>query len=71
MTDLELSANTCKLFEDQRESVKDFELLASLSSTRSQVFKDGLKRGIIDASDIEVSFDNFSYYLRYYMLFYE
>ncbi|RWW60988.1 hypothetical protein BHE74_00031979, partial [Ensete ventricosum] len=63
MTDLELSANTCKLFEDQRESAKDFELLASLSSTRSQVFKDGLKRGIIDASDIEVSFDNFPYYL--------
>ncbi|XP_064990183.1 uncharacterized protein LOC135627797 isoform X1 [Musa acuminata AAA Group] len=63
MTDLELNANTCKLFEDQRESVKDFELLASLSSTRSQVFKDGLKRGMIDASDIEVSFDNFSYYL--------
>lgn len=66
LMDLELNANACKFLEDQREFVKDFEFPASSSSSRSQAFKDGLKRGIIDAGDIEVSFENFSYYLRYY-----
>ncbi|XP_064934705.1 uncharacterized protein LOC135587347 isoform X1 [Musa acuminata AAA Group] len=63
LMDLELNANACKFLEDQREFVKDFEFPASSSSSRSQAFKDGLKRGIIDAGDIEVSFENFSYYL--------
>ncbi|URE23310.1 Holliday junction DNA helicase ruvB N-terminus [Musa troglodytarum] len=63
LMDLELNANACKLLEDQREFVKDFEFPASSSSSRSQAFKAGLKRGIIDAGDIEVSFENFSYYL--------
>ncbi|WOL10335.1 hypothetical protein Cni_G19090 [Canna indica] len=62
LADMELSSNANKFFEGQREFVKDFEFTASLSS-RSQAFKDGLKRAIIDASDIEVSFDNFPYYL--------
>ncbi|KAI3943313.1 hypothetical protein MKW92_008680 [Papaver armeniacum] len=35
----------------------------TLSATRSQAFKDSLQQGILSASDIEVSFDNFPYYL--------
>lgn len=62
LTELELSTDTHKFFEDQRE---EFDSPASLPLSRSQAFKDGRKQGIIDASDIEVSFDNFPYYLRY------
>ncbi|KAJ8510629.1 hypothetical protein OPV22_001063 [Ensete ventricosum] len=58
LTHLELSADTRKFFEDQRE---EFDYPASLPLSRSEAFKD--KQGIIDASDIEVSFDNFPYYL--------
>ncbi|THU56115.1 hypothetical protein C4D60_Mb11t13850 [Musa balbisiana] len=60
LTELELSTDTHKFFEDQRE---EFDSPASLPLSRSQAFKDGRKQGIIDASDIEVSFDNFPYYL--------
>ncbi|CAL9076075.1 unnamed protein product [Musa textilis] len=60
LTDLELSTDSHKFFEDQRE---EFDSPASMPLSRSQAFKDGRKQGIIDASDIEVSFDNFPYYL--------
>ncbi|CAL9132680.1 unnamed protein product [Musa acuminata var. zebrina] len=60
LTELELGTDTHKFFEDQRE---DFDSPANLPLSRSQAFKDGRKQGIIDASDIEVSLDNFPYYL--------
>jgi len=52
------------MFEDQREVLKDIASSSTLPSTRCQAFKDSLKRGILNASDIEISFESFPYYLR-------
>lgn len=35
------------------------------TSLRCEVFKEDIYRGILDSSDIQVSFDAFPYYLRY------
>lgn len=64
LTDLAASSNACKLLEDQ----KDFEFPGNSSSTRSQAVKDSLKQAIIGPNDLDVSFDNFPYYLRYYLI---
>ncbi|URE38824.1 AAA-type ATPase family protein [Musa troglodytarum] len=60
---LDLSGNVFKVFEDQRELLKDLDLPSSLPTTRCQAFKDGLKQGILNANDINVSFESFPYYL--------
>ncbi|XP_038980506.1 uncharacterized protein LOC103715277 isoform X2 [Phoenix dactylifera] len=62
-SDLELRGGAYKMFEDQRELLKDLGSLATLPSTSCQAFKDSLMQGIIDANNIQVSFDNFPYYL--------
>ncbi|XP_074564202.1 uncharacterized protein LOC141820730 [Curcuma longa] len=59
LTDLDTSSNACKLFQDQ----KDFEFPVSSSSNRSQALKDCLKQAIIEPNDLDVSFDDFPYYL--------
>ncbi|WOL18573.1 hypothetical protein Cni_G27370 [Canna indica] len=61
-SEMDLSGNTYKAFEDQRE-LKDLDSPASFPTTKCQVFKDGLKQGILNPSDIQVSFENFPYYL--------
>ncbi|RWW11486.1 hypothetical protein GW17_00024902, partial [Ensete ventricosum] len=61
---LDLSGNVFKVFEDQRELLKDLDLPSSLPTTRCQAFKDGLKQGILNPNDINVSFESFPYYLR-------
>ncbi|CAL9150564.1 unnamed protein product [Musa hybrid cultivar] len=60
---LDLSGNVFKVFEDQRELLKDLDLPSSLPTTRCQAFKDGLKQGILNPNDINVSFESFPYYL--------
>ncbi|CAA7388813.1 unnamed protein product [Spirodela intermedia] len=62
-SELDLSGNVYKIFEDQRELLKDLESQAALPSTRCQAFKDGLRQGILNAGDIQISFDSFPYYL--------
>ncbi|MQL90414.1 hypothetical protein Taro_022999, partial [Colocasia esculenta] len=52
-SDLDLSGNVYKIFEDQRDLLKDLESPAGLPSTRCQVFKESLRQGIINASDIQ------------------
>ncbi|CAN6373382.1 unnamed protein product [Urochloa humidicola] len=47
--------------EDQRDVIRD--LSASVPPSRCQAFKDGMKQGIISPSDIDVTFENFPYYL--------
>ncbi|CAL4982826.1 unnamed protein product [Urochloa decumbens] len=47
--------------EDQRDIIRD--LSASVPPSRCQAFKDGMKQGIISPSDIDVTFENFPYYL--------
>ncbi|RRT32035.1 hypothetical protein B296_00058437 [Ensete ventricosum] len=63
-SEMDLTGNAFKVIEDQRELLKDVDLPASLPTTRCQTFKDGLKRGILDPGDIQVSFERFPYYLR-------
>ncbi|KAJ6848593.1 uncharacterized protein M6B38_275250 [Iris pallida] len=55
--------NIFKVFEDQREVHKEFDSSAAFPATRCDTFRDDLKRGVLNASDIEVSFENFPYYL--------
>nr|GEU69604.1 ATPase, AAA-type, core [Tanacetum cinerariifolium] len=59
------SAYISKLLEEQRESkklVEDINNITSLSARR-QAYKDSLKQRILDPNMIEVSFDEFPYYL--------
>lgn len=63
-SEMDLTGNVFKAIEDQRELLKDVDLPASLPTTRCQAFKDGLKHGILDSGDIQVSFERFPYYLR-------
>ncbi|KAG9444556.1 hypothetical protein H6P81_015896 [Aristolochia fimbriata] len=52
-----------KVIDEHRELSKDLGSSASLNSTRGQAFKDSLQQGILSDSKIEVSFENFPYYL--------
>lgn len=47
-----------------REQLKSCRPPISQSSRR-QKFKEGLQKGLIDSKDLDVSFENFPYYLRY------
>ncbi|VAI03983.1 unnamed protein product [Triticum turgidum subsp. durum] len=49
--------------EDQRDLIRDLNTSASLPPSRCQAFKDAMKQGVISPSDIEVTFENFPYYL--------
>ena len=63
-SELDLNGNVYKIFEEQRELLKDLESHTALPSTRCLAFKDSLKQGILSADEIQVSFDDFPYYLR-------
>ncbi|KAF3636394.1 hypothetical protein T459_23414 [Capsicum annuum] len=61
----DLSGSISKIFEEQRnfrELLKDFDPPV-LALTRHQTSKNALDQGVIDFNTIEVSFDNFPYYL--------
>ncbi|KAG8090294.1 hypothetical protein GUJ93_ZPchr0011g28252 [Zizania palustris] len=49
--------------EDQRDLIRDLNSSAGLPPSRCQAFKDGMKQGIITPNDIDVTFENFPYYL--------
>ncbi|KAJ6748427.1 ATPASE FAMILY AAA DOMAIN-CONTAINING PROTEIN 1-A ISOFORM 1 [Salix purpurea] len=54
------------VLEERNEWPKDSQLASTSGmSLRCAVFKDDLHAGILDGKNIEVSFDNFPYYLRY------
>ncbi|KAB5525124.1 hypothetical protein DKX38_022873 [Salix brachista] len=61
-----LSKNVCKqVLEERNVWAKDSQLaLTSGMSLRCAVFKEDLLAGTLDGKNIEVSFDNFPYYLR-------
>lgn len=61
--DLRNSIN--RILEEQRgmRETKDFDPPV-LISARRQAFKDGLQQAVLDSKNIEVSFENFPYYLR-------
>ncbi|XP_020099700.1 uncharacterized protein LOC109718093 isoform X2 [Ananas comosus] len=61
--EFDLSGSILKVFGDHRDILSYLDSPQALPTTRCQVFKDGLKQGILSASDIHVSFENFPYYL--------
>lgn len=67
-SDFDLSGSISKILDERREIrelIKDFEPPISIS-TKRQAFKESLQQGVISSNDIEVSFENFPYYLRFY-----
>ncbi|KAL6653731.1 hypothetical protein ACP70R_008655 [Stipagrostis hirtigluma subsp. patula] len=63
ISEFDLTGDLFKALEDQRDLIRDLNASTSVPPSRCQAFKDGLKQGIISPSDIEVSFENFPYYL--------
>ncbi|MCD9639952.1 hypothetical protein HAX54_024949 [Datura stramonium] len=64
-SEFDLSGSISKIFEEQRnfrELLKDFDPPIS-SLTRRQTFKNTLQQGVVDFNTIEVTFENFPYYL--------
>ncbi|OAY76315.1 ATPase family AAA domain-containing protein 1-A [Ananas comosus] len=59
----EMVGSACQISEDCREVLDDADCPETSPSSRYQAIKDGLKHAIIDASDIQVSFESFPYYL--------
>ena len=64
---LKLSKSICKQVLDERNDwARDSQPASSSSiSLRCAVFKEDIHAGILDGRNLEVSFDNFPYYLRY------
>ncbi|XVF72605.1 hypothetical protein PTKIN_Ptkin12aG0134200 [Pterospermum kingtungense] len=65
-TDFDFSGSIAKILDDQREfreMLKETEPPTALMSTKRQAFKDSLQEGILDPDKIDVSFENFPYYL--------
>jgi hypothetical protein len=60
------SSELDKIFDERerREILRDLDPPPVLMSTRRQLFKDSLQKGILNPEEIEVSFDSFPYYLR-------
>ncbi|XVF21951.1 hypothetical protein REPUB_Repub12eG0133400 [Reevesia pubescens] len=65
-TDFDISGSIAKILDEQREireMLKEFEPPTALISTKRQAFKDSLQEGILNPDNIDVSFENFPYYL--------
>lgn len=64
-SEFDLSGSISKIFEEQRnfrELLKDFDRPVS-ALTRRQTFKNALQQGVVDFNTIDVTFENFPYYL--------
>ncbi|KAL3367619.1 hypothetical protein AABB24_012046 [Solanum stoloniferum] len=64
-SEFDLSGSISKILEERRgirELLRDLDP-PILTSTRRQAFKDALQQGVLDSKSIEVSFENFPYYL--------
>ncbi|TYG93705.1 hypothetical protein ES288_A11G131900v1 [Gossypium darwinii] len=65
-TDFDFSGSIAKILDERREireMLKEFEPPSALISTKRQAFKDSLQEGILNPDNIDVSFENFPYYL--------
>ncbi|XWS36187.1 hypothetical protein CRYUN_Cryun20dG0063900 [Craigia yunnanensis] len=65
-TDFDFSGRIAKMLDEQREireMLKEFEPPTALISTKRQAFKDSLQEGILNPDNIDISFENFPYYL--------
>ncbi|KAK6780777.1 hypothetical protein RDI58_022961 [Solanum bulbocastanum] len=64
-SEFDLSGSISKIFEEQRnfrELLKDIDPPIS-ALTRHQTFKNALQQGVVDFNTIDVTFENFPYYL--------
>ncbi|GAU39552.1 hypothetical protein TSUD_38050 [Trifolium subterraneum] len=61
-TEFDLSGSINKILEDRKE-LKDVDNPTILASTRRQAFRDSLEQRILNAENIDVSFETFPYYL--------
>lgn len=68
---LKLSKGVCKqVLEERNEWMTDSQPASTSGmSLRCAVFKEDIHAGILDGKNVDVSFDNFPYYLRYIILF--
>jgi hypothetical protein len=64
ISEFDLTGDLFKALEDQRDLIRDLNASASVPPSRCQAFKDAMKQAIISPSDIDVTFENFPYYLR-------
>ncbi|KAL4353800.1 hypothetical protein GQ457_06G029950 [Hibiscus cannabinus] len=65
-TDFDFSGSIAKILDERREireMLKEFEPPSALISTKRKAFKDSLLEGILNPNNIDVSFENFPYYL--------
>lgn len=62
--DLDLSRSLFNLVAEERGILASQAPLGAGSSNRFQAFKEQLLARVLDAKEIDVSFDNFPYYLR-------
>lgn len=66
---LKLSKSICKQVLEEKNGTLDMQAASTLgTSVRSAVFKEDVHAAILDGKEIDVSFDNFPYYLRYTFL---
>lgn len=62
----DIRGSISKLLDERREVrefLREFDLSSTIS-TRRQAYKDSLRGGVLKAESIEVSFENFPYFLR-------
>ncbi|XP_039012109.1 uncharacterized protein LOC120141249 isoform X2 [Hibiscus syriacus] len=65
-TDFDFSGSITKIIDERREireMLKEFEPPSALITTKRKAFKDSLQEGIHNPDNIDVSFENFPYYL--------
>ena len=66
---LKLSRSICKQVLEERNGTLDMQAASTLgTSVRCAVFKADVHAAILDGKEIDASFDNFPYYLRYTLL---
>ncbi|KAJ8898604.1 hypothetical protein K2173_004217 [Erythroxylum novogranatense] len=65
-SEFDLNSSIFKILDERREIkelLKDLDPSAILMSTRRQAYEDSVRQGILNPENIDVSFENFPYYL--------
>lgn len=59
-----MTGDLFEALEDQRDCIRDLNPSDTVPPHGCQTFKHELKQGILSPNDIEVTLENFPYYLR-------
>ncbi|XP_010522785.1 PREDICTED: uncharacterized protein LOC104801270 isoform X2 [Tarenaya hassleriana] len=65
-SEFDLKGSISKILDEQREArnfLKGFDISSALLSSRRQAYKDSLRAGVLSPQKIEVSLENFPYFL--------